>query len=120
MGRTLGEVLQSTSDALFPASLGRAPVQIDSADSDGDTPLHILVRRGDTEGALLLIDHGAPINAIGDMGETPLHIAIAKANLTVVQALLAHGSRTDIVSEFGETARQKAAKAGVRLSASRR
>ena len=74
--RTLNEVLRSKSDNLFPAELGEAPVYIDSTDCDGDTPLHVLIWRGDTDGALLLIKHGAPINAIGDMGETPLHIAI--------------------------------------------
>lgn len=115
MDRTLREVLQSTSAALFPASLGNAAVEIDSTDSDGDTPLHVLIRRGETDGALLLIQSGAPINAVGDMGETPLHVAVAKSNATVVRALLAKGARSDIVSEFGETARQKAAKVGMRL-----
>jgi len=53
--RTLDEVLQSTSDNLFPAELGEAPVYIASTDCDGDTPLHVLIWRGDTDGSLLLI-----------------------------------------------------------------
>lgn len=115
MARTLHEVLQSTSSALFPAALGAEPVRVDSTDVDGDTPLHVILRRGDTEGALLLIAHGAPVNAVGDMGETPLHVAIARANQQAIDALLAAGARTDIISEFGETASEKARKAGLRL-----
>ncbi|MFO7601042.1 MAG: ankyrin repeat domain-containing protein [Candidatus Desulfacyla sp.] len=113
--RTLEEVLQSTSDCIYPAQLGEATVCLDSADSDGDTPLHILIRRGDTEGALLLIRKGAPVNAAGDMGETPLHAAISKEDAAVIHALLRAGARMDIASEFGETAQQKAARRGIRL-----
>ena len=49
--RTLEEVLLSTSEHLFPDQLGEAKVTIDSADCDGDTPLHVLIWRGDVEGA---------------------------------------------------------------------
>ena len=113
--RTLVELLQSTSESLFPAELGEAKVKIDSTDCDGDTPLHVLIWRGDTEGAILLIASGAPIDAVGDMGETPLHVAISKKNTRVISALMGAGARTDIVSEFGETATEKAAKLGIRI-----
>lgn len=113
--RTLYEVLQSTSDCLFPAELGEAPVYIDSTDCDGDTPLHVLIWRGDTAGALLLIENGAPINAVGDMGETPLHAAITRSNMKVIAALVKSGARTDIVSEFGKTALERAAEEGITL-----
>jgi len=113
--RTLEEVLQSTSDCIYPEQLGEARVSVDSTDADGDTALHILIRRGDTEGALLLIEKGAPVNAVGDMGETPLHVAISKKEMTVIDALMRAGAKTDMASEFGETAQQKAAKQGIRL-----
>lgn len=113
--RTIDEVLQSTSDSLFPAQLGETKVCIDSADCDGDTPLHVLIWREDTAGALLLIENGAPIDAVGDMGETPLHVALSKNNGKVINALLKAGARTDIVSEFGETALDKAAKHGIHV-----
>ena len=107
--------MQSTSDCIFPAQLGEATVHLDSTDPDGDTALHVLIRRGDTKGALLLIENGAPINALGDMGETPLHVAISSGNRSVIRALLKAGAETDRVSEFGETPQQKAAKRGIRL-----
>jgi ankyrin repeat protein len=113
--RTLEEVLQSTSDCIYPEQLGEARVSLDSTDADGDTALHILIWRGDTDGALLLIEKGAPINAVGDMGETPLHVAISRQDMTVIDALLKAGAKTDMASEFGETAQQKAAKQGIRL-----
>ena len=113
--RTLSEVLKSTSDCLFPADLGEATVYIDSTDCDGDTPLHVLIWRGDTTGALLLIENGAPINAVGDMGETPLHAAISMKDMKVIDALIKAGARTDIVSEFGKTAIEKAADQGITL-----
>jgi ankyrin repeat protein len=115
--RTLEEVLQSTSDVLFPEESGGAPVSIDSADCDGDTPLHVLIWRGDTEGALLLIRHGADVNAVGDMGETPLHVAISMRNTSVIGALLGVGASTEMVSEFGKSASEQAEEIGIDLDA---
>jgi len=113
--RSLQEVLQTTSDNLFPAELGEAKVNIDSVGFDGDTPLHVLIWRGDTAGVLLLISNGAPVDAPGDMGETPLHIAILKNNMEVIEALLKAGARTDIISEFGVTAKDRAQQKGINL-----
>lgn len=118
--RSVSQILQSTSDALFPAKLGEARVSIGSTGPDGDTPLHVLIWRDDTEGALLLIEHGAPLDAAGDMGETPLHAAIGRKNLAVIRALVAAGARVDIVSEFGQTAREKARACGISLEQSGR
>jgi len=113
--RTLFEVLQSTSDCLFPENTGEAKVYIDSTDCDGDTPLHVLIWRGDTAGALLLIKNGAPIDAVGDLGETPLHAAISKKDMKIIGALIKSGARTDIVSEFGKTALDRTFEEGVPL-----
>lgn len=99
--QTLNEMLQSTSDCLFPEHLGKQTVEISSADVDGDTPLHALLWRKDTNGALLLIQHGADVNAVGDMVEIPLHVAIRQENLVAINAMLAVGAQTNIVSEFG-------------------
>jgi uncharacterized protein len=110
--RTLKEVLQSTSDVLFPADLGEKCIEIDSHDLDGDTPLHVMAWRDDLEGVEMLIRAGANVNAVGDMGETPLHVAISKQNPAMVQALLKAGARDDIRSEFGMTPREKALREG--------
>jgi ankyrin repeat protein len=111
----LEEVLQSTSDVLFPAKMGKAKVKINSRDCDGDTPLHVMMWRSDHYGAELLINAGADINAVGDMGETPLHVAISKEDLFLIELLLRKGARTDIKSEFNETAQEKAKKKGKQI-----
>ncbi|MOA09565.1 hypothetical protein D3C78_1294060 [compost metagenome] len=68
---TLKEILQSTSETLFPAELGEREVLLDSHDCDGDTPLHVMLWRKDSAGALVILRAGANPNAIGDMGVTP-------------------------------------------------
>jgi ankyrin repeat protein len=108
----LEEVLQSTSDVLFPAELGKAKVNIKSKDTEGDTPLHVMIRRRDHYGSELLIKAGADINAIGDMGQTPLHVAVSQADPFLIELLLRYGAKDDIKSEFGETAREAAMKKG--------
>ena len=110
--RSVEEILQSTSDALFPADLGAHPISMDSRDCDGDSPLHVLLWRRDTDGAQTLIAAGAEVDAVGDMGETPLHVAISQNLLGVIEALLLAGANPDIPSEFGDTPRQRAAAIG--------
>ncbi|WP_338438814.1 ankyrin repeat domain-containing protein [Synechococcus elongatus] len=107
---SLEEILQSCSDVLFPAEMGCRKVEIHSTDCDGDTPLHVMVRRADLPAVLALIEAGANVNAIGDMGETPLHIAVRQELEAIVKALLEAGANPDIKSEFGETPREQAAK----------
>jgi len=105
---TIEELLQSTSDTLFPADMGRRRVAMDSRDCDGDTPLHVLIWRKNAGGAKALIEAGADPNAIGDMGETPLHVAVRNVLPNVVEALLVAGADADIRSEFGSTPRDMA------------
>ena len=103
--RTLEAVLQSTSETLFPAGMGKQEVKVESTDSDGDTALHVIAGRNDALGVELLIEAGAKIDAIGDMGETPLHSALRNNALKSMEVLLFNQARTDIKSEFGASAR---------------
>lgn len=109
---TLAVILASTSDVLFPEHLGNAPVMLDSAGCDGDTPLHVVVRRNDLYAVQTLLQAGAKVNAIGDMSETPLHVAVGQENTAIIEALLRAGARSDVRSEFGETAAERAARMG--------
>jgi ankyrin repeat protein len=111
--RQLDEVLQSTSDVLFPEELGEKKVEMGSRNIyTGDTPLHVSSQRNDVHGAKCLIDAGANINAKGEMDETPLHVALRIKSVELVEALLQAGANPDIRSEFGETAREKANEMG--------
>ena len=109
---TLDQILASCSDSLYPAELGEAKVSIDSRDSDGDTPLHIMLWRKNTHGALLLIEAGADVNAVGDMSQTPLHVAVQQGNVAVAKALLKAGANKTHVSEFGKSPDDLALEAG--------
>lgn len=106
--RTLDEILQSTSDVLFPAELGNARVDIGSRDVEGDSPLHVMVWRDDPDGVMILVDAGAEVDAIGDMGQTPLHVAVMKQNEEIAGLLLNAGANPGIRSEFGHTPRELA------------
>jgi uncharacterized protein len=106
--RSLDEVLASCSDVFFPAGIGDVAVELNSVGVDGDTPLHVMLWREDTEAALLLIEGGANVNAVGDMSETPLHVAVTQENLDAVKALLKAGADPEAVSEFGDTPRTRA------------
>lgn len=110
--KNLEEILQSTSEVLYPVEMGDRPVCIDSRSIEEDTPLHILAWRDDLYGVKTLIEAGADINATGDMDETALHIALRKENQEMVEILLKAGANADIRSEFGETAREKAEEMG--------
>ena len=115
--RNLEEILQSTSDTLFPAELGQKHVKLNSIGCDGDTPLHVMVWRADRYAVDLLICSGADVNAIGDMSATPLHVAISKEDNHIIESLLKAGARTDIRSRFNETAMEKAAKSSALIEA---
>jgi ankyrin repeat protein len=110
--RSLDEILQSTSDVIFPAELGKRAVAIDSRDACGDTPLHVMVGRSDRHAVKVLVESGADIDAIGDMNETPLHIAIRKGDTEIAEALMSAGAKTNIRSEFNKTALEAAQEIG--------
>lgn len=110
--QTLEEILASTSDTLFPAKMGRKKVKVESKDSVGDTPLHVLARRGDIYAVRTLLKEGANPNAQGDMGETPLHIAVSAGHLDVVSLLLENGADPGIICEFGDSPVERAQNRG--------
>jgi ankyrin repeat protein len=104
----VNDILQSTSDVLFPEDSGDRPVAVDSVGACGDTPLHVMAWRNDVEGAKLLLDAGANVDVVGDMGETPLHVAVGQGNRELVLLFLQAGANCDIRSEFGTTAKEEA------------
>ncbi len=110
--QSLEAILVSCSDTLYPAQMGEAPVTLHSCDVDGDTPLHVMLWRGDTYAVRALIDAGADVDAVGDMSEVPLHVAIRQGNVAAVKALLAAGARATFMSEFGQTPSGMAHKVG--------
>lgn len=56
-------------------SLVRAGGDVNNVFAGGDRPLHLILRQGTLDQALVLLDHGADPSAANDAGETPLHLA---------------------------------------------
>ena len=69
-----------------------AEADVNAADNDGRTPLHLAVW-GRTEIARLLIDAGADVNACNRDGETPLLYAALYGNVEVDGILRKHGAK---------------------------
>lgn len=82
---------------------------------DGLPPLPY-VARGDKgerpDRVLLLLDHGADINAAGRNGKTALHYAATAGHLRVMTVLLDRGADTTLVDNDGRTALSLARTAG--------
>jgi ankyrin repeat protein len=110
--RSLEEMLQSTSDVLFPEDMGERIVTLNCKDVCGDTPLHVMTWRSDRVAVRTFIDAGAEIDAIGDMGQTPLHVAVMREDEFLVELFLKAGANPNVRSEFGDTSLELAQKKG--------
>ncbi|XP_064011335.1 85/88 kDa calcium-independent phospholipase A2 isoform X2 [Pogoniulus pusillus] len=69
-----------------------------------DMALHIAVKRGRFDCAMVLLTHGAHTNARGQDGNTPLHLAMKHDHLDMIKAIIVFGGDVEIPNDFGETA----------------
>ncbi|CAN8178118.1 unnamed protein product [Coccothraustes coccothraustes] len=78
------------------------------------TPLHVAVASGSRESVLLLLEHGADVDA-GDIksGRSPLLHAVESDSLEMAQLLLQHGASVNAQSYAGCTALHAAAGRGL-------
>ena len=83
------------------------------ADIDGNTALHWSAKqRGTPAFAFLLLNAGAPIDAVNRQGWTALHFATLHGRLDYVRLLLERGAAVDVETRTGETALTKAIEGG--------
>ncbi len=68
---------------------GADPLLVDVA---GNSPLHGAVLSAEPGVAAMLLDAGAPIDALNTAGESPLSVACHAANWSLVEFLLEHGA----------------------------
>lgn len=109
------DIFVATTDLEFLRELlrlGASPVR---PHENGFTPL-ISLSRGDKgehpEKIRLLLEHGAPVNAVGPQGRTALHYAAAAGFLRVLALLLDHGADYSIRDDAGQMALDLAQAAG--------
>jgi uncharacterized protein len=81
---------------------------------DGWTPLHIAVGFGQLEAARILLDHGAPLDAVSRNGirNQPLQAAVAGGHPPLVRLILKTGGNPEHRSHGGFTAAHLAAEGG--------
>ena len=78
---------------------------IDHADNEGDTHLHIAAELSLDEIACLLIEHGADPELTNDANQTPSHIAAQKSDTCLIamsKASIAHSDGQEIVNTFSQ------------------
>ncbi|XP_030334017.1 85/88 kDa calcium-independent phospholipase A2 isoform X2 [Strigops habroptila] len=68
-----------------------------------DMALHIAVKRGRFDCAMVLLTHGANTNARGQDGNTPLHLAMKHDHLDMIKAIVVFGGDIEVPNDFGET-----------------
>ena len=95
--RALLPVLMCSASALGDAeALARliaSGADVDVADYDGRTALHLAASEGHASAAELLISKGACLTAVDRWGGTPLHDAIRHRHRALVELLRRHGAR---------------------------
>ncbi|KYO36334.1 85/calcium-independent phospholipase A2 [Alligator mississippiensis] len=77
--------------------------EVNAVSNTADTALHIMVKRGRFDCAMVLVTHGALTNTKGQDGNTPLHLAMKQDQLDMIKALIVFGADVDIPNDFGES-----------------
>lgn len=99
---TLKDVLKKYAN--HPQFIGVTLVDPNERGARDDTALHLAASIGDTSDIEVLVEHGADINAIGDLGNTPLHYASLMGQSHAVEHLLLLGAKSEIRNNFMQTA----------------
>ena len=85
-----------------------------TADVDGEGPLHAAARWGQVAVVQALLSHGADAGAKALYGATPLQLSILQAQVDAAQALLKHGADANARDLFGKSPLHDAALRGNR------
>ena len=83
--------------------------EVNTKDSNGETPLYVAARVNSVEVAKLLLEHGAKVNTKDNDGLTPLLVATSVNSVEVAKLLLQHGAEVNTKSSNGDTPLHRAA-----------
>lgn len=79
----------------------KAGIDVNSINNDGETLLHIAIKKNQNNIVNLLLDSNASINACDNNGKTPLHLAI-EYNPYYVEVLINHGADVNSIDRDGQ------------------
>jgi len=90
---------------------------INARNKQGHTPLHLLVRLGDSWASSfdmiqLLLEHGADVDALDDAQSTPLHVASEYGCTNATRLLLKYSASVHFQNNQGQTPSQVASASG--------
>ncbi len=105
MQRQIGEELKEVvrKNQTHPEFLGINIEHVDERSALDNTMLHLAAGTGALSDITLLVQHGADLNAPGDLGYTPLHMAVLMKQKFSLKLLLELGADHNIRNEFGQT-----------------
>lgn len=83
-----GEPLKSLCEKLINGGQN-----VNEGTRNGHRPLQMLLRRNETEAALLLIEKGADIHSADSSGLTPFQVAVSMNNKKIADLLVSRGVR---------------------------
>ncbi|OBT94388.2 hypothetical protein VE01_07710 [Pseudogymnoascus verrucosus] len=102
--------VQSAREHFAPSStIYNAPVW---SYSENWTALHFAAAYGKADIAMILLQHGANIDAVDSHGQTSLHLASTKGTVETVRVLLDYYPKLEAIDNVGARASHKAAASG--------
>ncbi|XP_054722893.1 85/88 kDa calcium-independent phospholipase A2-like [Uloborus diversus] len=86
--------------------------RVNARNFEGDTALHVMVRRNRLSCALALLSHRADPDARNAHGDAPVHLAVRTGDVSMVQTFIAFGADLEVLNNRGESPRHCAAAEG--------
>ena len=111
-GDRLIDAVRAGDAAAVRTVLESAAVDVNAAEPDGTTALHIAVHQGSFELTTLLIGRGASVGAATRYGITPLYLAAERGDARIVEALIDAGANVTLATPQGVTPLMVAARTG--------
>ncbi|KAL7757053.1 hypothetical protein ACKLNR_014046 [Fusarium oxysporum f. sp. zingiberi] len=78
----------------------QTPIDVDTTNNAGETPLHVAAQRGCVTVARTLLTHGANIDLRDNASSTPLIEAMSHEHDEMVSLLISQGANSAVVREF--------------------
>ncbi|XP_078347045.1 uncharacterized protein LOC144632297 [Oculina patagonica] len=109
--KLLNSAIQGGNVTIIEMVLARG-LDVNSKNSDGDTPLMIAALSGKIEAVNYLLDKGADLSLTGEYGRNSLHWASQGGNVAIIETMLSRGLDVNSKNSNGNTPLMIAALSG--------